>query len=1201
MKLLVPYFLLNFIVFVQASENLTDIILQHLRRDEKNIVIHLEKHQDYYFDGQVVVSDLTEFTLSGTGQSVTCNQDSQPIVVLYLHHVLDVFIKGIHFNNCNKKVKIKDRPTNNLGFLMFSSCYTVNIEECKFQNVSGINLLCVNIEKVKVERSEFRSKDGGSSKAILVFSNKSDNYNYNYNYSNVSVKSVVFEGNTWVVNYFNDQVPGVSSAVNCGSAVSVCHMNKGRSSIKIENSTFIDNKAAQGASVCVNIGSDHDFSHIHIVKGNFSGGRLDSSWSKDELKEMPAGGAIAMFMQGKKYDIAIRGCNFTNNYGPNGGAVFIDYTLSRGSSIILDCEFRNNSGSSGGALMLASSGIPEDTFIELKNSTFIGNRGIIGGAILSHRVSINTTGNVTVSDNVTPKGNGGGIALVYSEIFVDGILKISNNRAGAGGGGVYMSSESRISMNKKKNSTLEIIGNSAKTYGGGMYVYSLYYENIFLDWQGSFKGNSRHCFLIGTDISTIRMLNNTAGTGSGVCAGNTVYTQLLGKCFDKKYIKGKLDIRRNVTCEFDTRENSFLFELDKHSHFECNDSLFNQTGKNDDYQINMYNYCKASSKPTLHNLNTRHITHRMITELHKNHGAITSFYFMYPGYKFNVKISSKDYFSHFVVTRANLSGIVYADGAKGGEEKYHNIAYDEDNPHLSFLTNYTSNITIKSMWKGLGVICVESIGDFYKKSACKGVIVGDCPPGLYLNREECLCDRKHQGNGYTCIGEKIQIEPGKYLRHVETNYEEQLYSASCLWFRCECYFGAEPGKCVYNPLEPNNQCRKELTGTLCGKCLDSKTLFNSPFLNNIEAYSSCINCDKPVLMIALFFLIVIGMMLVIMIFKVNLFGDYWRSIIFYANILYLILVNSSPYISPKVNNLLALPILPLNFLVTQMIPFCLYPGNNLLIIVLFHMTAPLAIAVLFILLQRFLITKISWLSTRNIPTQIWSILLLTYTDLSIHAFMILTCPAIKEKRFWLYEGDTVCFQGKHLIATAVGLLYLFALIAIPLFLLFITFYSKQDFQFHHNITGGFKHKFRWWEIYKLILRLAISITLSFLPNLVDPNITKFAVSILCLLTMIMNSLFQPANNQLSNHFESVCFLFLALTAVPQQHWNFNCFPTLPFLVGTIVILLFHKTPFWIKQILKIKATCQEKDSKMKKITKIFKIWDVNGTYELDAM
>ena len=1190
MKFFVSYFLLNFIFFVQASENLTNIIRQRLKEDKKQITIHLEKHEEYYFDGKVSVSKLDVFTLIGTGQSVTCNQVNEPIVMLSISNVIHVSIEGIHFNNCNKNVTIKDQPEENLGFIMFIFCETIKVQECTFQNVSGINLLCSNTRKVTVEKSEFRSKDNGSSKAVLVFSDKL------MNYTELRVESTVFEGNTWVVNYFNDQVPSTSSAVNCGSAVSVCHLNKGNSTIKILNSTFIGNKAAQGASVCVSIGSNHTFSQIHINRGLFSGGRLNYTWSMNELKEMPAGGAMAMFIQGKKYKIVITDSNFTNNYGPNGGAVFIDYTLSQGSSIILNCIFKNNNGSSGGALMLTSSGIPEETFVELKNSTFIGNRGMIGGAILSHRVSINMIDSVTVSENTTPLGNGGGIALVYSEIFVDGSLKILNNSAGVDGGGIYMSSESRISMRKNtKSSLLEIIGNSAKTFGGGMYVYSLYYENIFLNWDSSVKDNQRHCFLIGKENSTIRILNNTAGRGNGTCAGNTVYTHLLGKCFDKKYIKGTL-ICDNGTCDADTRENSFLFDLGKYDYFVCNDSFFNQADRHDKFRINMSHFCNATSKPTLDNLNTRHVTYSAVTELHKDHEAINKFYFVYPGYTFQVKISSKDDFSHFVVTHANLIGKVYADGAKKVERMYNPISFN-GNQQLSFLTNYTSNITIKSGWKGLGVICVESIGDFYKKSACIGIIMGNCPPGYTFKVDECLCDRQ-QDNGYTCIDEAIQIKPGKYLRSIETG---QLFSASCLWFRCKCYFGANPGDCVYNPLNPDKQCGKGLTGPLCGKCLDNKTLFISPFLNNLNTYSSCIDCENPAGMIILFFLIVIVMMFIIMVFRVNLFGDYWRSVIFYANILYLILVNSSPYISPTMNNLLAVPILPLNFLVTQMIPFCLHRGNSLLEIVLFHMTVPLVTAALFILMQRFLITKISWLSTRNIPTQIWSILLLTYTDLSIHAFMILSCPAVHNSNFWLYEGETVCFQGKHLIATAISILYLFILISIPLFLLFITFYSKQDFQFHHNITGGFKHKFRWWEIYKLFLRLVISIILSFMPDFVDSDILKFAVSILCLLTMIMNSLFQPANNQLSNHFESVCFLFLALTAIPQQHWNYNCFPTLPFVVGTVAILIFHKTPFWIKQILKIKAACQENNSKMGRIRKIFKIWDVKSTYELDAM
>ncbi|KAI6646618.1 hypothetical protein LOD99_12739 [Oopsacas minuta] len=1194
MKSLIIYILLNYLIFGQGEQlNLTKIIHQHLQQGKPNIVL---KNYDYYLDGSLVIENIREFTLKGNWQSVKCNESStgQDGLSLKFSNISKVTIEGINFNNCNRNLSIQNQPQNNLGFITFHLCQAVNVSKCKFQNVSGINLLCVNTQNVSIMNSEFVSRDNGSSKGILVFSDHIEYQNYK-----VEVRRNVFEGKYWVVNYFNDQVPGVNSSVNCGSAVSVCYL-KNTSLIEIEDNNFTSNHAAQGSSICVSIGEEHQYSRIKISKGNFKKGKLNKSRVEKLYKEMPAGGAVALFLKGGETDLTIIDCNFTNNHGPNGGAVYI-YRESDGWSRIENCTFNHNKGESGGALMLTSTRLPQEVRIILKNSQFINNYGYVGGAILAHRVSLIIYGTVNVTGNNCKNGNGGGIALIYSELSVEGTLRIRNNSVGVDGAGVYMSSESDIWMDKKENSTLEIMGNNANIYGGGIYVYSLYYENTFLDWDSNIENIKAHCFLSGSKHAIIKILENKASDDNKVCAGNMIYTQLLGQCFDSKFIEGQLYFD-NKTCSKDTREESFLIEMNITSFIECKQTLFSQAAKtNDNYMMKLSHFCKSSGN---YNPLTKvtDVTSKMVTVFHKNNSDINKFYYIYPGNAIQINISSNDSFGNNVITRAILSGIVYSNGLKK-EEPSQNIIYQGENPHRSFLTNISTNIIIKSSWKGLGIICVESFGDFYKKKTCIGIIVGNCPYGFTREHDKCTCSN---GDGYSCYNNNIFIKQGYYIASEEddiTGLAQEVYGARCLWPRCKCVLGATNGECHFNPIAPDEQCRTGLSGMLCGKCTDTnKTMFLSPFFNNIKSYpySNCIDCN-PGLMIVLFFLFISVFCVIIMLFRINLFADYWRSIVIYANILYIILVNSNSLNSNFVNIMLSIPILPLNLLITQILPFCLYPGNKILYVVLFDMTVPLAVLCIFILLQRFLLSKVSWLSTRDVPTQIWSMLLLSYTDLSIHAFMILTCPQIKKRNYWLYDGQHICYQGLHLMATGISLFYLFALSSIPLFLLFITLNSKKDFQFHHNFTQEFKHKFRWWEIYKLFLRLVISFMLSFMTNFIDLNSVQITVSILCLLTMVINSLFKPANNRLSNHFESFCFLFLALTAVAQGPKLFHFFPIIPFIVGITAILLLEKIPLWRGKILKIKATWKKEAGVLGRLKLLFKIWDVKSKYELEVM
>ena len=922
-----------------------------------------------------------------------------------------------------------------------------------------------------------------------------------------------------------------------------------------------------------------------------------------EYRERPKGGALALFMYGRHTQLSINRCNFTNNKAYRGGAVYIDYSESPKLNQIDKCRFVNNTGTLGGALMVTSSLQPAGFYLDLTNSTFIGNKADFAGAILGFRVSINIDGTVTVVSNKADKGNGGGIGLIFSYLFVNGKLIVANNSADEGGGGIYMSNQCRIIMSDS-GSLLKITGNNATTFGGGIYADSLEYHNLFINLNVTRSLVRRWCFLKGANGSSIVLHENKVR--HRVCAGNTGYTQMLGQCFKPMVIRGNVSMDKNENCTIDTREVSFEIKLSSQSYINCHKSFFEQASKYDiTCRLKMRDYCKQSGTFDPFVMRNDHVTAKTVFKFHKFHPDITDFYYMYPGYVANLTIRSIDYFHNPVVTRANITGRIFADGQKSTDNYRYIIMSDNNETQQSFLTTFSSSITIRSQWKGLGVICVESIGSFYKKSKCIGIVMGKCPPGFSLGKyeDQCMCDPKKKW--YSCTkGNNIKINFGYYIanKYIYSGLDDSsIQGTKCLWSRCKCQYGAPNNACLLNTLYPNDQCLPGQEGKLCGTCSNkNEALLFSPLLQSIKQYNGCIECKNLPLRIFLVIMLIIAVCLIIVLFRVNLFDDYWRSIIFYTNILYMILVNSNPYLLPFLYIVLAIPILPLNLLVTQIVPFCFSNDKNTLYTAIFDMTVPWVVFFGFVLFQ-LVLSRVSWLSTRNLPTQIWSMLLLTYTDLSIHAFMILTCPSIGDQQYWLYHGNTTCYEEAHLAATVLSLFYIFVLTTIPFFLLFIVFCKVRDFQFHHIITREFKHSFRWWEIYKLLLRLLISFMLSYLSNFIDIIVINTLVAIICLITMIINSLYQPANNVASNHFESLCLLSLTLTITLQNHWIVNYAPLFPFIAGATLIVIQQKIPLWHGKINKIRTEVKEEKRVKDKTISIFKILDVKNKFELDSL
>ncbi|MDR1120703.1 MAG: T9SS type A sorting domain-containing protein [Dysgonamonadaceae bacterium] len=199
-------------------------------------------------------------------------------------------------------------------------------------------------------------------------------------------------------------------------------------------------------------------------------------------------------------DVTFRGCEFTENTGKEGGALF----LSAGNIVIDDCYFGYNNcaeinGSKGGAIHTWVHGADGTLNITITKSTFEGNTAKSGGAIaLLDKVSYQPTGTTLNIDRCTFIGNqalqdqGGAILLDnFMGRQSSDIVTISNslfydNNAGSDGGCICIWNVQPNSQFKLINSTLfGNFTNGNPGHGGGLSFMTGYETYLPVNLQKS--------------------------------------------------------------------------------------------------------------------------------------------------------------------------------------------------------------------------------------------------------------------------------------------------------------------------------------------------------------------------------------------------------------------------------------------------------------------------------------------------------------------------------------------------------------------------------------------------------------------------------------------------------------------------------------------------------------------------------------------
>ena len=205
------------------------------------------------------------------------------------------------------------------------------------------------------------------------------------------------------------------------------------------------------------------------------------------------------------------------------------YVVFRGDTVIQNCSSRSSRTHrnettivdfEGGAITIVNAVIEFYGRISL-----LANTAESGGAMLSINSNIMVNGEMTIVNNTATVGNGGGVLMQKSILYVNEKLHLTFNHAAKDGGGIYLC-DSKININTYyRSGTQCVLSSNRAERGGGMYFK--------VNSRLNLNYHSSEQFL--TTNTTLFLTDNSAIYGGAVFVDdvtNSYYTcQLNNECF----------------------------------------------------------------------------------------------------------------------------------------------------------------------------------------------------------------------------------------------------------------------------------------------------------------------------------------------------------------------------------------------------------------------------------------------------------------------------------------------------------------------------------------------------------------------------------------------------------------------------------------------------------------------------------------------
>ena len=1140
------------------------------------------KHHTYWISNTLTLSNYSSVTIIGdeVKGSTVCFANRN-MTHLLISNVDNVLVQNVHFVGCKHELENDKKLTPaeiefsyftsvNFSFgLSISSCNHVLILHSKFSNFFGSLLKVIHSKNVSISSSKFEgNKKFSFTQGILyvtphdekstlrIFDSsflrlsadplKNVSYHpkslmYDPKYLQGAGVFLLLDNNNPVVVEFERCLFRHCSAVKGGGIF--VKFNNSDSSLNIRNSDFIEN----------------------IAKGN------------DDTFHVRGGALSIITLREGNLEIAIENCSYTGNKAVegSGGAISKEFYEKHERKIYVQSStFINNSADTGGAIAVfgmdlgnlsyGSNSPFKDTFM-IDSSHFSSNRANYGGAILAIGISLTLNHSNVFAYNIG-SFSGGVFLLIYADLAFEGSNLIENNRAAVFGGALY-SKYSNIELSLSNHTTY--IRNNTSIRGGAFYVEES--SQPELEGYDLFQ-LERRCFFKNIDNEVMNRLvfaNNSARISdahhkSNACFGDDLYMRTVKYCSEKNNDSQYLDdtIKRFErlgvslsphNCSISTGGSILRFEFDplckvtiseSGSEFDCGNNMQKDAFK--DYKHKIANF--------LNDTRSLHINSTINLVIP---GYISNFYIKLED-EFNQPIH--EYVSMDVSPESSVEMVLPRPNALDANR----VMFIH--PKDQFLNQILD-------------LCVSfSIHD-QKYTNCTKLLVAECPEGFTIDKKVCIPHSKnsrlsklfnhslnvhHEFHGHPDV---LSVWKPPKLPIIISRENGAYVTGECKSFKCKCVDNKHCKVNLLNP--PHSQCEEGLTGSYCTQCVGSKSnntkLLIAPvsLLRVFIQDNQCYTCHFPYIWIPIYIICTVLITIFILNFRIDIFSDYTRSIAFYSSILYLYVVSCGSMSVAPISDILSGILSVSNLLVIQNLPFCItdISSNAVEQVTQFTNLSPFVYYV-YLGVVYFLFQKIPRLQRynlgKNIHFPMWTLFILTYSNLCVGVFVPFQC---NEQRNWLYDESIHCDKAYFFTLTS----FIIAIIIVPIPIMLILFsYQSKEKRIHltENYEKRFRPNFKLWEVMKLLCRFIIAFIFS-LRSIFPFHFIPFSdnylfASLICLLLLIINSLAQPATNQLANHFESFCLFILSLMGIIKLSFT-----------DTVLTGLFYLSPYVLFCIIKL--------------------------------
>ena len=1119
--ILIFSFILSSLVPSTCPLILNSLTAEHCTPGKPSCRIELSENSIYEITHPIEISNVGTVTISGYPNTIiTCPNlnasgylDRENGSAIHFENVTSVILERIRVESCLPKIG------KHWSMISLTNCSSSRITGSMINNFQQNAIIYQNVPSVQIIDSTFSNGVDGRAIFFRAVSTSSD---------------IRFEAHN--SKFYNIQAPRdidnflLLHRIGGGAGILFNFEGKMNSYVNISASNFTSCSALLSPALFAFVG--HETSGVNNISIEKS--RFIRNIQHDIVNSM--GGAIgAIFISSISY-ITVSACLFQANKGFQGGALSVSH-YARENKLFLeisDTDFLKNMAQQGGAIFLNGQFDPFNSFtLNLTSNRFENNlANQSGGAIFAIQYLISIRGGSFRYNNAS---YGGAIAALKSAIFFvvppeHRSTIFTRNFANRQGGAIYIASSSSLISLARDNETkgrIDIVHNAAGMNGGGIYL-----DNIIVGYK---RANPNGLLIEPYNISIENNKVLLAAKHPDMCFGDDIYISI------PKY----LDVTEH-SCEYASGSVNFDVHFDTLNCSGHERLLVANQDIDNEVCLQILNYAKGVWNQNL-----------------------SKTYVFVPGLTTRINVSAFDILGNKVYSTLSFS-------LESKRELDDHLDYDSDdddyernNKHFYQRifpsgTKIDLDFAVPKLYQrsrepdtALVRACIRIVAQSNRliqgrKKRCFDAIFTKCLPGYKLNKNG-TCRLSYLSKDLTpTTKDKYLINHPGMLAVLQA---EQTELISCPWFHCQCHRASAMAKCYFDPLKPSNQCQSGMTGKFCSECPDGKIPY--PPFNTLSIFNDgnpCFSCHLPILMIFIYILITLLITVAVMVMKVDIFADYVRTITFYSSSLYIISLTIGFSKDSLIRFILYFPITVMNLLITSFFPFCL-PQENSYNRQLFETAAPFIFVVYIVVFV--ILVKYTSLSTRfgrcirDIIYPIWTIIILTYSHICNQAFIIFKCVLLGDKQLWFYDPNYECYKEKHVVQILLSLFILYILLTFPIFL-YIFSYSRQDHNIRHFIEiydKRYKFRYKNWEIIKLFLRFVVGALLLL------PHNYCYVITLVFLIMMILTAALQPAENKLTNHFESLCFLVLALLTLPSLSYNTSLFWILNILALVPYILI----------------------------------------------